>query len=245
MTTHWTERLSEFHDGDLSPAEYAECAAHLAACAACRDVLQELHLVAIAARTDENRQPSTDLWPGILARINKSAPAEAGALVPFPAVRDRAAARSRQIAFSLPQLALAASLLIAVSSGVSYLASQRNAGPGPAVAERSASRETPIQAVGEPLGAPSNDLVPANFADAQYDKAVSDLERTLLEQRDKLDPRTVVVIERNLATIDDAIRQAREALDADPANTYLNSHLADARRRKLELLRRATSIAGD
>ena len=85
----------------------------------------------------------------------------------------------------------------------------------------------------------------ANFANAQYDRAVADLERMLRDQRDKLDPRTVVVLERNLAVIDDAIRQAQEALDADPANTFLNSHLADARRRKIELLRRATSIAGD
>ncbi|MGH9175199.1 MAG: hypothetical protein ACRD1H_12620, partial [Vicinamibacterales bacterium] len=68
------------------------------------------------------------------------------------------------------------------------------------------------------------------------------------DQRDALDPRTVVVIERNLAVIDEAIRQARAALDADPANTFLNSHLADARRRKLDLLRRAMTLssgAGD
>ena len=92
---------------------------------------------------------------------------------------------------------------------------------------------------------PPGDVQRANFADAQFDQAVADLERVLLEQRERLDPRTVLVIERNLAAIDEAIRQAREALDADPANTFLNSHLADARRRKIELLRRATSIAGD
>jgi hypothetical protein len=74
---------------------------------------------------------------------------------------------------------------------------------------------------------------------------VADLEQILLDQRETLDPRTVVVIERNLRLIDEAIRQARAALDADPANTYLNSHLADARRRKLDLLRRATSLSGD
>ncbi len=33
------------------------------------------------------------------------------------------------------------------------------------------------------------------------------------------------------------------ALNDDPANTYLNSHLADARRQKLELLRHATTLA--
>ena len=69
MSTHWTERLSEYHDGELSPAEHADCAAHLAECAECRDVLQELHLVTVAARADRDRQPAADLWPGIVARI--------------------------------------------------------------------------------------------------------------------------------------------------------------------------------
>ena len=95
----------------------------------------------------------------------------------------------------------------------------------------------------EPMMPPSPDVAPANFADAQFDRAVSDLESILVELRDELDPRTVMVIERNLAAIDEAIRQARTALDADPANQFLNSHLAEARRRKLDLLRRATDIA--
>src|SRR4029453_10832836 len=120
MSTHWTERLSEYHDGELSPAEHAECAAHLAQCDDCRDLLQELQLVTVAARADADRDPSKDLWPGILGRI---APAEAGALteagantIPFPAVSGRASARParRQFTFSIPQLALAASLLMAV-----------------------------------------------------------------------------------------------------------------------------------
>jgi hypothetical protein len=258
MSTHWTERLSEFHDGELSPAEYADCSAHLAQCADCRDLLQELHLVTVAARADVDRDPSTELWTGILARINRNAPAEAGALtearelpeagantVPFPAVRGRASARPKPLtfSFSLPQLAMAASLLMAVTAGVSYLAVQRSSSA--TVAQSTSPQETPIQAMAEPSNTPPGDVQRANFADAQFDQAVADLERMLREQRERLDPRTVIVIERNLTVIDDAIRQAREALDADPANTFLNSHLADARRRKIELLRRATSIAGD
>jgi hypothetical protein len=259
MSMHWTERLSEFHDGELSPAEYADCAAHLAQCEACRDVLQQLHLVTVAARADADRVPGTDLWPGILAQIDgstvKHASAEAEALtevagaesvtLSFPTVRARASARaaSRQITFSLPQLALAASLLMAVTASVSYLAVQRGT-PG-TMAQSSAPQEAPIQAMAEPSETPPGDVQRANFANPQYDRAVADLEAMLRDQRDRLDPRTVVVIERNLAVIDDAIRQAQEALDADPANTFLNSHLADARRRKIELLRRATSIAGD
>ena len=64
-----------------------------------------------------------------------------------------------------------------------------------------------------------------------------------VSSREQLDPQTVMVIERNLQTIDQAIQQSREALDPDPANTYLNSHLADARRRKLDLLRRAAGLS--
>jgi hypothetical protein len=172
--------------------------------------------------------PAHDLWPGILARIDS------------PRVVDFAARAPRRISFTLPQLALAASLLIAVSAGVAYVATGR-------VASRPTSQETPIQAMAESMMPPSADVVPANFADAQFDRAVTDLERILVEQRDELDPRTVMVIERNLAAIDEAIRQARAALDSDPANTFLNSHLADARRRKIDLLRHATTLnsAGD
>ena len=87
----------------------------------------------------------------------------------------------------------------------------------------------------------------ANFADAQFNAAVTDLEQVLRSDRDRLDPRTVLIIERNLKAIDAAINEARMALNDDPANPYLNSHLADARKRKLDLLRHATTlvIAGE
>jgi glycine cleavage system protein P-like pyridoxal-binding family len=57
-----------------------------------------------------------------------------------------------------------------------------------------------------------------------------------------LNPRTVLVLERNLRIIDDAVREARAALAVDPANPLLNAQLADVRRRKLQLLRRAALI---
>jgi hypothetical protein len=95
----------------------------------------------------------------------------------------------------------------------------------------------------EPLDSPDRGVVQAaGFADAQYDAAVTDLERVLQDQRQHLNPRTVLVLERNLRIIDDALREARSALESDPANPLLNAHLADARRRKLELLRRAALI---
>jgi anti-sigma factor RsiW len=236
VNTHWTERLSEYLDGELAPAERAACDAHLALCAACRAALEEMNAVIAMAKADPDVMPVADAWPEVLRRIN------GGNVVQFGAAKPPSTTGRRQISFTLPQLALAASLLIAVSSGVAYIAAGRSMtrpGGGPA--------EVPIQAQAEPMMAPSADIAPANFADAQFDRAVSDLERVLVEQRDELDPRTVMVIERNLAAIDEAIQQARAALSADPGNQFLNSHLAEARRRKLDLLRHAAALnsAGD
>lgn len=178
--------------------------------------LNEDDILAQAIGEWRDELPARDLWAGIQSRI-------------------AAAPTRRGITFTLPQLAMAASLLIAVASGVTWFVAHPPAA--------SATREPVIQAYGVPEDEIGGQIVQANFADAQYNAAVSDLEQVLREERDRLDPRTVLIIERNLKAIDDAINEARMALDNDPANPYLNSHLADARQRKLELLRHATSLA--
>lgn len=175
---------------------------------------------AIGGLRDE--MPARDLWPGIASRVDSTQ-----------------LTTPRSITFSVAQLAIAASLLIAVASGLTYLATTRTATMNGAVA----ANGPVIQAYGLPDDQTAGQVVPANFADAQYNAAVSDLEKILKEDRDRLDPRTVQIIERNLQAIDDAINEARAALNDDPANAFLNSHLADARRRKLDLLRQATSLA--
>jgi hypothetical protein len=71
---------------------------------------------------------------------------------------------------------------------------------------------------------------------------VDDLERILAEGRGRLDTTTVRVLEQNLALIDRAIAQAQRAVAADSANVYLNSHLAETMRRKIDLLRQAAAL---
>ena len=185
------------------------------------DALDQDDILARAIAGLKEEAPAKDLWPGIESRL---APALATTHT------------DRIVTLSWSQLAIAASLLVAVSVGLTWQVAHRP------VAAPDAGQVV-VQAESEPVGAAAGQVQPANFADKQYDAAVTDLEKILREERDRLDPRTVMVIERNLDTIDDAIKQAREALDSDPANPYLNSHLADARRRKLELLRRAASLA--
>ncbi|HZT76547.1 MAG TPA: zf-HC2 domain-containing protein [Vicinamibacterales bacterium] len=223
MHTEWTDRLSDYLDDELTAGERREVDAHLAGCAECRAVLDELQQVVARARTVEPRPPHADLWPGVARRIETPV--------------------MRRLAFTLPQ-ALAASLVIALLSGaVVWKAMERRSADAIRSAEASrsstASRSAPVER--EPSGE-RPDVATVSYADAQYDAAVSDLEKAVKEGRGRLDASTVAIVEHNLQIIDQAIDQARQALDADPANSYLSSHLVEARRRKLDLLRRAAAL---
>jgi hypothetical protein len=99
----------------------------------------------------------------------------------------------------------------------------------------------PLAAVDSPSVAPVAVNASHNAAKS-YAAAVADLERVLAGGRGQLDTTTIKVIEQNLAAIDQAIAQAQRALEADPANMYLNTHLAETMRRKLELLRQAATL---
>jgi hypothetical protein len=92
------------------------------------------------------------------------------------------------------------------------------------------------------IGAELPPIAPVSLTDGHYEGAVEDLQEILERRRADLDTETVRVLEKNLEAIDAAIEQCRRALEKDPANAYLNNHLAEARQRKLALLRRATAL---
>ena len=228
MTTDaFTDRLSEYLDGELSAVERAAVDAHLVICPHCRSTLEALGDVVSDAASLRDSPPARELWSGIAARIAAGGRPSARVLSPF-----RRAISSR-LSFTLPQLAAASLALIVLSGTLVWMAKS---------GDPRADFE-PISAQSE-ARADMRAIAPANFADPRYDEAVADLERTFEAGRTRLDPRTVRVLEENLAAIDRAIEQCRQALATDPANIYLNTHLADARQRKLTLLRRATALTG-
>jgi len=83
----------------------------------------------------------------------------------------------------------------------------------------------------------------AGGIDRRYDATIAELQRVLAEERSRLDPKTVQVLETNLAIIDRAVAEAKKAVDADPSNFYLRNHLASVMKRKADLLRQATLLA--
>jgi putative zinc finger protein len=135
-----------------------------------------------------------------------------------------------RFSFTLPQLVAASLALMLLSGGMVWLA-------------RLGGDRTDIPAIGASGGNFDSLLVsPARFT-THYDEAIVDLQETLAEERDKLDPETVRVLEENLKSIDAAIEQCRLALANDPMNPYLSDHLVAAKKRKLGLLRRATAMS--
>jgi anti-sigma factor RsiW len=224
MSDQWINRLSEYLDGELSEGERIALEAHLQGCQECPAALAELRQVVYQARTLPPEAPTRDLWPGIARRIGASGRTE---------TVDLASRRSRRWSFSLPQLAAAGLALMTLSGGAVWLLrSPAPQNPVP-VAARVPSRNP--QAINAAAG-------PRASSSQVYGAAIADLEQVLASGRGQLDSTTIHVIEQNLAAIDRAIAQAQSALDADPANLYLNTHLTETMRRKLELLRQAAAL---
>lgn len=221
MSDRWMDRLSEYLDEELPDGERVALESHLATCQDCAAVLAELRQVISQAKHLEQRGPHRDLWPAIAARIGATPPAGTE-------VVELGSRRARRWSFSLPQLAAAAIVLMTFSGGTVWLL---RPSPLPSVAGTVA----PV-AAGTPVTNAST------TASQSYAAAVADLERVLATGRTQLDSSTVRVIEQNLAAIDHAIAEAQRALVADPANLYLNTHLAETMRRKLDLLRQAATL---
>jgi hypothetical protein len=230
MHDPWIDRLSEYLDGELDAADRAALEQHIAACDVCTATLVELRaVIAAAAAAPRDVPPVTDLWTGIAARIG----AAETTLRPIGA--------PRRYTFSAAQLAAAAVLLVAISGTAVWQIARTEHGTA-------AFAGTIVHAAGAP---PQSgrlvDAAPAATApDPELDRAIADVERVLQEQRDRLDPATVEVLERSMASIDDAIREARAALAADPGNEWLHRQLDSTMRKKLDVLRRAerTTRAG-
>ena len=227
MEDAFTDRLSEYlDDEDLTAQDRREIETHVGSCAACRTVLDELREVRARGRSLPDAPPVADLWPAIEDRIS---PASASVIARLKPRAAGAPGPTRRISFTIPQAIAASLALMLVSGGMVWL-----------LRAGGSQTDSGIVAVERPR---TPEITPANFADPQYDRAVADLERTLEVGRGRLDPETIRVLEANLQAIDRAIEQSQQALEADPANMFLNAHLATARQRKLALLRRASALA--
>jgi len=228
MNDQWTDRLSDYLDGELNAAERAELEEHLSGCAECLAVLEQLRQVVARAQGLEDRAPDSDLWSGVAERIGAAA-----SVSDLDEHRQRKQERlsRRRFSVSLPQLVAASVALMVLSAGSAWMVSRAGSVAG--------GGAMPTAANGTALVSEA----PAQLA-TSYDAAVVQLGLILEESRGQLDTVTVRIIEENLLIIDRAIAQAQRALAMDPASIYLQEHLAETKRQKLEFLRQAALMAG-
>lgn len=260
MNNHLTwEELNDHVDGVHSPADESRCQGHLERCSDCRARLDELQAtLREVANVAREIDPPQESWPALRAELERrklvtlsgevgishvppgaesspsgglpGAPARAlpgvgpgtlsGAPSPAPA---------RPAMWSRWRVAAAAVLLVAASSAITTLVLRSGEGTGPTVVAGTASAA----------------ILPAAVAEAEegYLASVRELSVALDVARQELSPRTIAIVERNLALIDAAIAESREALVRDPGNRVLLDVLAGTYRQKLELLRRAAQLA--
>ena len=178
-------------------------------------MLQELReVVARAGRMRLDSAPARDLWPGIWVRLSDPL-----RLAPL-SLRDAGGWRR-----AAPRLA-AAAVLVACCTAVVWV-----------VAGRLRQAPTVPPVVSAPVATPG----PAGTADRDYEATVAELRRAV-QGRLTLDHHVVEVLEKNLAALDVAMADYRDALSKQPGDAHLRSRLIDAKARKLQLLRRAAAL---
>jgi len=206
---------------------------HRASCAECAALWHELEMIGADAAKLPPLVPSRDLWAGIDARISGvAAPKITRFVTPSAPMRSPVSPWTIRPVF---RLAVAASLLVAVSSAVTWRIAR-----GP-----TASPSAPSEDIAANVDAQTaSDLHLASFQGSvrSMEDEIATLERIVATRRAELDPRTVRVLEQNLQLIDRAIAESREALTADPASAYLSAQYARAYTSKLTLLRDVATL---
>jgi hypothetical protein len=217
--------LPDYLAGTL--ADDGAARAHIVSCESCRALVRDMERLRARAAALPALHPPRDLWDGIEARI-QSMPQEAAPRRPL-ATRWMSQALSQRW-YGAP-LARAAVLVIATASVTLLATHQWNPARGnapPAQPRTIVQPHTSFSPVSN-QSAPTSEFI--------YDQQISAMRQILDARRDRLDPRTVAIIEKNLRVIDTAIAESRAALARDPANGFLAGQLDASLNTKLELLR--------
>lgn len=215
--TAFQDVLPDYLDGTL--ADDGAARAHIVSCESCRALVRDMERLRARAASMPTLHPPRDLWAGIEARI-QTTPQE---------ITTRRPLASRWLSqrwYGAP-LARAAVLVIATASVTLLATHQRNVST-PAQPRTTVQPRTSFSPV-------SNQ--PARTSEFIYDQQISAMRQILDSRRDRLDPKTVAIIEKNLRVIDTAIAESRAALARDPANGFLAGQLDATLNTKLELLR--------
>lgn len=201
----------------------------------------ELEAIARRAAQLPLLAPSRDLWSGIEARIQAPvialphASGLAPAVAPVPTAAQAAVPATAPARLPWRRLAVAASLLVAATAGITYTIVARRGAPVLAETNDSATVDGRL---------PVTPAVPVSVVSAEqtFDREIGAMRNIVDQRRKDLDPATIAVLEKNLKVIDAAIAESKAALAKDPASTFLMDRLNHAYDTKLQLLSGVAAI---
>jgi hypothetical protein len=256
--------LADFLEREVDERTRAAVEAHALGCADCGPLLADLRKLRIDAANLPELAPSRDLWSGIAARIE--AP-----VIELPGVgggrwvtgEQRKTGDRRRV-----WMALAAAGLVAVTAGVTYVATKKVVARDSArtVATQTVPTPAPINSSASDTIAPQPDTTnpapvagttgvvaasntsidvrpsPASRRGSPMEDEITRLKAIVTARRSQLDPTTLGIVDRNLVVIDSAIAQVKQALQKDPESRFLMESLNNALENKVEILRTAASL---
>ena len=205
--------IQDLVDGELGSDEQGDLDRHAAGCPACRELLSDLRDMARVASELPLHTPRPVVWERIAARLEAESPAR----------------RPSTWTGARVALAIAATLVVAVSSSVWLLrvpAASSGAAATAPQASAHQSKDDLVQDVDEHL----------RVAEEHYDKAIRGLETIVHGEQASLDPAVAATLQKNLAVIDGAIRESRAAITSQPHSELAQTSLFEALRQKVALL---------
>lgn len=208
-------------DGTMDEESRQRLDAHLAVCAACRQMAEDFRVIRGSSLSLERPVPSPQVWTRIAAAVEGSRPPRRFFGLGMPA---------------WPQLA-AAAVAIVLAAGVGWMA-WRDLSPV-------ADADPDIVAVDVTEPDPQPVDVELKLAEDQYVSAITGLETIAKTSSTELDPATADVLQANLTVIDQAIGESRAALQEEPASELAQESLFEALRNKVALLQDAVALINE
>jgi anti-sigma factor RsiW len=212
--------LSELVDATLPASTIGDVERHLELCDGCRAVLADLRAIRHTAATLDRLTPPASVWDRVAAEIASSSQRVSPAPPPARAVVESA---------RLPRFALAAAAVLVFSTIVGLWMRE-----GVRPVTRPANDQT--AATTDAGAVPSVEEDVARTVERDYEQAIMGLEQVAQAESHALDPDIAAALNQNIAIVDRAIGDARQAVGTDPQDDELRAGLLDAFRSKLELL---------
>ena len=229
--------LNEYADGSLGAAERAGVEQHLAACASCRQVVDDLRDILRVSHELEPQDPPVRAWARLERAIKlEQEHATAGTRGLQPSVDTGARLNDSRSTWMI-SLAAAAALVLAVVVGMRYTPARPADAPAAAPAGASASA-----AAG---GAAESIETELRQAEAHYENAIKGLEAIATTEQSELDPRTAATLQKNLAVIDQAISESRAAVRSEPASEPAQQSLIEGFKTKIGLLQDTVALINE